>query len=198
MLKYMCFCEICKIQLKDSPNALSNHLHHSHKDTTKEEYYAKYIDNRSTCLECGSSVKFRGIQLGYSEYCTKCSVKIKQWNSSDGDTRKEILRNRMQKNTFSTGRPKGSKNKNPYPIDSPLVRERMRLLFEHLHQIDHWHNMNVEWWDNATDDQKTKRINNIMNGKLSKSPQYITEELTDLGKYRLSVIFNIPYEDPQA
>lgn len=52
----------------------------------------------------------------------QCATKY-QWQCDDG-SRKESNRKRFIGNKFSKGRPKGSKNKQPYPIHSEKVIER--------------------------------------------------------------------------
>lgn len=118
MTKFNHYCEICNKTLKDSRNSLS--LHISNHQISKEEYYKKYIDSRCTCKSCGSLVKFKNLQIGFSEYCKSCAIKVKQWSGDRGDKRKklfsDLLENRGGGSSISKGRPKGSKNKRPYPV----------------------------------------------------------------------------------
>lgn len=112
------FCEICQVTLSDTRNALSLHIR-SH-DISKEDYYARYIDERTSCKGCGNEVKFRNLQIGYSEYCHRCSVKEVQWKGEKGEQRKLLFSQKMAErgggaSLGGAGKRKGSKNKNPYP-----------------------------------------------------------------------------------
>lgn len=59
-----------------------------------------------TCAECGIETK------GHSNFCRSCSVKL-SWK--DDEDRKNKLSQRFINDNPGTGRPKGSKNRNPYP-----------------------------------------------------------------------------------
>ena len=165
MEQYNCYCNICNTTLKSGRNSLSNHIYHSHKDITKEQYYLTYINPNNKCESCGSITKFNNLQKGFSKHCSvSCGVKEIQWNSTKGLLRKEQLSSRMENNTFSVGRPLGSKNKNPYPMDSPKVINRIKNLMEYLHSINHWHNMNIIWWSTKSEEKQKARINKWLNG----------------------------------
>ena len=57
-------CEICG---KDFNNyiSLGIHLHYSHKDTTNQEYYDKYLrkSNEGICPVCGKETYFKNLNL---------------------------------------------------------------------------------------------------------------------------------------
>lgn len=192
---FHCKCKICNLQLKDRSNALSNHITSSHKDISKEEYYLTYIDDRNACKMCNKILKFGNIQTGYPNYCASCTVKL-QWQSEKSIQRKEILSKRMSENNIAggKGRPIGSKNKNPYPVDSPKVKLRTANLMYHLHSINHWHNANIKWWSESSEEKIKSRLNKWLNS----NKNIDVENLNDLhfpesGIRKLAKIFDIDY-----
>ena len=75
------------------------------------------------CNVCGEKCKFLNLSKGYTKTCSQsCAIKT-QW--FDNEDRKQQLSERFSKNNPSTGRPKGTKNKNQYP-KSKLVLERIK------------------------------------------------------------------------
>ena len=65
-------CKICKKELKNT-NGLAKHIHHQHKDYTKQRYYDKYTaKTTSKCKKCGSAnCTFRDLGSGYLTYCSE-------------------------------------------------------------------------------------------------------------------------------
>lgn len=118
-------CKICQLTGFNYPTALTNHLkiHKLNSRTYYDEYLKK--DQEETC-ECGNPTKWRGVLKGYSSYCPRCARKygtLKQWH---GNTqRRDRLREISKKYLNTTGRPKGSKNKHPYPM-TDKVKERIK------------------------------------------------------------------------
>lgn len=115
-------CLVC-LQTYSTYRALAQHVS-SHKLTSKS-YYDNYIkkDSEGIC-KCGNLTRWINISKGYTLHCSiKCSSPIaleKQWK--DNSSRKDALRSKMYNNKFSTGRPIGSKNINPYPLESVFKR----------------------------------------------------------------------------
>jgi hypothetical protein len=192
MSKYNHTCNICNKTLKDTPNSLSLHIHSEHKDITKEQYYTLYIDPRTTCKNCQTPLKFLNLQVGYNDYCKSCAIKIKQWGGKKGDKRKSILQKDMLGNEFSTGRPKGSKNKLDYPM-SEAVLQRMNKLHETNRKNDHISKLNYNWWATAPDAKRNSRIKKWLTVKEASEsgPVYIDEETNLI----LSNIFNMDYNE---
>lgn len=180
MKTYNSTCAICNITLVNSGNSLANHIFHSHKNITKEEYYKTYIDSRTTCINCNKELKFKNIHAGYGLYCKSCAIKIKQWDTDQGTIRRQLLSDSMINNTYSIGRPLGSKNKNPYPSNSPLVQQRIKNTIENWRSINHWHNVNMKWWSTASDEARDARIRNWLNGGKKHDPNL------NLDMYKLS------------
>lgn len=98
-------------------------------------------------------------------------------------------------NFYLGGRTKGSKNKNPYPM-TDLVIERLKKLNCYLKDIGHHHRINIEWWTNASDEAKDKRIRNWLNKdkiKIIYTPtneDYSSKEYLDMEE-SLNKIFDI-------
>lgn len=118
-------CNLCQIEFKDHFNAFSNHLK-LHKFTSKT-YYDRFvkITSEGKCINCNKETAFRGFFTGYQKFCgRKCSAKIsiiKQWTGEKGIKRKKNLSKKMMGNNHSIGRPKGSKNINPYPMTEAVI-----------------------------------------------------------------------------
>jgi len=113
-------CEICNHDVKNAA-LLGRHLFYNHNKYSKEEYYLKYVNANNLCSDCNRPLKFKNLSQGFAERCQSCATK-KTWENSDN--RKKELRKRFSTNNPGTGRPKGSKNKNPYPI-TKMVKKRM-------------------------------------------------------------------------
>lgn len=169
MSKYNNTCAICGMILKDSRNALSLHLRNSHKDIIKEEYYKLYVDSRTTCIKCGANVKFKNLQLGYPELCSKCGHHT-QWEGEKGEARRELHRKILLDrgpNTLGGGRPKDSKNKNPYPVDSVYTRPQNQKNYKRDYNSDPEKVAKQKLtWANKTEEQieefNTKRTNTLI------------------------------------
>jgi hypothetical protein len=142
-------CQICS-KKHTNFRALAQHVSlHKH---TSQSYYDAFIkkDEDGIC-SCGKPTLWYGISSGYSKMCHSCSKKIsahKQWNSERGDERKRELSESLKGNSFSEGRPKGSKNKKEYPMNSLYVIERLK-------------NNKMPSWQgkNHSDETKTKMSN---------------------------------------
>lgn len=90
-------------------------------NTTSEEYHNKYVGECIGCVICAKPTSFLSITSGYSKTCgSVCSGKY-QWNNDSG-LRREKFRAKMIGNTFSTGRPTGSKNKQEYPMTAAVMK----------------------------------------------------------------------------
>lgn len=71
-------CMLCESEFKNI-NGLSKHIVFSHKETTKEEYYNRYIGISQKICVCGSEKKFRNLSDGYLNHCSqKCSSKNRE------------------------------------------------------------------------------------------------------------------------
>lgn len=71
----ICYCQLCG-EACSSVRSLSLHIHNCHKDISKEQYYIKFINSKSSICVCGTAKKFRGLGEGYREYCSiKCRSK---------------------------------------------------------------------------------------------------------------------------
>lgn len=106
-------CKICGQKIKaNSARGLAYHLNHYHPEVDHRDYYIKCINSRTQCVDCGCEMKFFGLTNGFYERCKSCATK-QSWVNAD--ERKQELSERFTTNNPSVGRPKGSKNKNPYP-----------------------------------------------------------------------------------
>lgn len=115
-------CQICQKECKN----LANHLILKHKITNTEEYYKQHIliDKNISCPCCYiNSRKFINFIKGYSKTCSQTCAIHYQWSILDDGSRKELNRIRLKNNKYSKGRPKGSKNINPYPMTEKVIEK---------------------------------------------------------------------------
>lgn len=138
-------CKICNLELSENKNALSLHLFNSHKDVSKHEYYDSYLGTKGICF-CGNDTKFANIRLGYKKYCSNSCATKASWVGDE--ERKELGRKIIANNGNKDGRPKGSKNKNPYPA-SEAVMARMQHLHDYLKSINHYSERNYKFWNST-------------------------------------------------
>lgn len=114
----MIVCVCCNKQFK-RVNVITNHIRR-HGYSAKV-YYDTYIkkDKEENCCICGKETRFVSISKGYlSTCCQSCNTKKQWWD----EKRKDEHRKRFNP-LIGNGRPKGSKNKNKYPMtDAVLLR----------------------------------------------------------------------------
>jgi hypothetical protein len=121
-MTYILICQVCHKSDFTFPTSLTNHLK-IHKLNSRS-YYDQYLkkENEGMC-ECGKLTRFYGMIKGYSDRCRSCAARcgaLKQW---EGNTeRKNKLRETSKPYLNSTGRPSGSKNKNPYPLSDRVLQ----------------------------------------------------------------------------
>jgi hypothetical protein len=76
-MKLNIVCKLCNREL-DSFRALGVHLHYSHKDTSKQEYYDKFLktsENEGVCVKCGKQCNLISLAKGYHSFCSvKCQT----------------------------------------------------------------------------------------------------------------------------
>ena len=131
-------CKICEYTAKNA-NSLGKHIHHSHKNMSKEEYYNKYIANISHICECGNVKKFRGLGEGYRKFCSvECrskniEVRKRMSISQKGKTQsKEHIEKRI-KNTDQDKKEKKRKHTmlEKYGVENPAqITEVKNILSE--------------------------------------------------------------------
>lgn len=122
-------CQICNVNFNNK-NGLAKHISNSHKETSKEEYYEKFISEiDSTCI-CGNKKKFRGIGEGYRQYCSvKCrsnnTKPAKYWEGKKQP--KEMVEKRI-KNTDQLKKEKSRKHSSlvKYGVDNPSKVKEIR------------------------------------------------------------------------
>lgn len=85
-------CALCQ-KTFESPSSLSRHIFKTH-GISSEEYYKKFVgkDTEGLCKVCGKPTKFKGLEKGYSLYCSAACV------SHDQELR-NIWRNKMKLET---------------------------------------------------------------------------------------------------
>lgn len=76
-MKLNIVCKLCNREL-NSFRALGVHLHCSHKDISKQEYYDKFLktsENEGVCIKCGKQCNFINLSKGYYTFCSvKCQT----------------------------------------------------------------------------------------------------------------------------
>lgn len=76
-MKLNIVCKLCNRELH-SFRALGVHLHCTHKDISKQEYYDKFLktnENDGVCTKCGKQCNFISLTQGYHTFCSvKCQT----------------------------------------------------------------------------------------------------------------------------
>ena len=140
----MWVCKICNRDLR-IPRALSQHVKCHNLDS--KSYYDTYLkdDGEGYCAEHGLETKWVNIAKCYQRYCSrKCGSSIRAkmgWN----EERKELRRASWI--PLMGGRPKGSKNKNPYPKEA--AEKKRASIRKYL--LEHKHN-----WEGRSHTEETK------------------------------------------
>lgn len=126
-------CHLCGYVAKNT-NSLGKHIHNSHKEITKEEYYNKYIDVVSPICECGELKKFRGLGEGYRQFCSvKCrsnnkEIKSQLSISGTGKTQSEETVRKRIENTNQSKKEQLRKQTmiEKYGVDNPSKLDEVR------------------------------------------------------------------------
>ena len=119
--KYTCL--VCKQKSYSHHNGLTNHL--KTHNLNSHSYYDKYLkkEGEGFCIICKKiKTTYSSLIKGYTKYCRSCAIKEKQWSGEKGQKRKEKLKKSMRENNISVGRPKNSKNINPYPMTDKVIK----------------------------------------------------------------------------
>ena len=122
-------CKICgKICGVDG---FSSHLRHKHNLTAKE-YYDEYIkrDNEGRCLECGKETYFRGIIIGYQQFCSvQCGAKSDLTKSKIKSTKLELYGDANYNNSVKQ-RETMYKLYGGYTLSSPILKAKVDATVE--------------------------------------------------------------------
>lgn len=118
---------ICQICNKKHQNIRAIAQHVSTHNHSSKSYYDTFFKKTEEgfCLDCKKETRWQNLKLGYLNKCSSCKSResaINQWFGEKGEQRKQKLSIKMKDNTFSKGRPKGSKNKNKYPEGAASIR----------------------------------------------------------------------------
>ena len=116
-------CHCCQQSFKHH-NALTNHL--KKHNLNSQQHYDLFVKKEGEGIcQCGKITPFRGLIKGYQTHCSsKCSSITstkKQWSEENSKERRNLLSKKMIGNKLSSGRPTGSKNKNPYPFTEKVI-----------------------------------------------------------------------------
>ena len=161
-------CAICTQTFK-SASALGNHTNKKHNISAKD-YYIKYIDSRSTCVDCNSELHFHGMNEGFRQRCKSCA-KRHDWkllDISEQEKRVGIMRSVAPKNP---GRKLGSRNTVSTKGKRPAVMDPHWLHTEEARK------KRKETWANKSADEIQEMLNKqaqtaIDNGRSSRVRTY--------------------------
>lgn len=65
-------CKICNCSFNGN-HAIATYINKIHK-ISSSEYYLKYINDNNKCIICGDPTTFKGVELGFRQYCSsKCA-----------------------------------------------------------------------------------------------------------------------------
>lgn len=113
-------CPICNIEVKNI-RSLMRHIKLHNYDSKKlyDEFIKK--ETEGICIVCKKETKYKNYSNGYNKFCSnKCACKYnvsEYWNSNNEKVLERKLKHREEFKKYQNlnGRPKGTKNKNPYP-----------------------------------------------------------------------------------
>ena len=122
-------CPICAKSFKSIRGLMPHIKCHSHNSKSLYDEFKKKEDE-GLCRCCKKTTKYIDYMKGYREFCsTKCSSNIVVKEYWDSKTEEVIERKNKHKEQFKkyqnmNGRPKGTKNKNPYPQTSEVLSRK--------------------------------------------------------------------------
>lgn len=111
----MVACKVCGKEYKNN-SKISYHVK-AHHGYSVEQYFLEFFGEVKFCNVCGEKCRFVSLTKGYHDRCgsKECGMKW-QWSKPGSEERRNKQSDRFSENNPSVGRPKGSKNKNPYPM----------------------------------------------------------------------------------
>jgi hypothetical protein len=119
-------CKICGRECKNIKSLITHSKIHNY--TSKSLYDAFYKKpNEGECLNCKKQTNYKNFNLGYNKFCsTKCAGKLNTtsyWKSNEEEVEQRRInhREKFKQHQNLNGRPKGSKNKNHYPITEKVL-----------------------------------------------------------------------------
>lgn len=120
----MPICKICKRSFENI-NSLAKHIHHSHPNITRKEYYDKHISEISPICVCGKEKRFIGLSKGYGKYCsiacrTKYNKPTAHWKGKKQP--KEMVEKRLRNTDQKSKEDKRKQTMiKKYGVDNPSL-----------------------------------------------------------------------------
>jgi len=122
-------CPICKKSFKSIRGLMPHIKCHGHTSKSLYDEFKKKKEE-GLCRCCQKVTKYVDYTKGYQDFCsTKCANNTlvrEYWNSNTEEViqRKNKHREQFKKYQNTNGRPKGTKNKNPYPQTPEVLSRR--------------------------------------------------------------------------
>ena len=128
-------CKECGIDIR-SIRGLAQHV--KFHGLSSKEYYDKFYrkDNEGFCKEHGNQTRWINLSKGYLKHCSLACGASERVKCGWSETRKEKWKLKFQPMTGG-GRPKGSKNKKPYPKEA-ADKKRLTIKQYFLSHKHHW------------------------------------------------------------
>jgi hypothetical protein len=120
-------CPVCNVSQKNIRGLMCHIKIHKYNSKKLYDDYVKKVDE-GFCSVCSKETKYVNYTLGYSKFCSnKCSNNYNvtnYWNSDSDNVKKrrDDHREKFKKYQNTNGRPKGSKNKNSYPLTDKVLK----------------------------------------------------------------------------
>lgn len=127
-------CHFCSHEC--SPRGMAQHVRaHAH---TSQSYY-DLLYGAGKCKVCGAPTRYLDLAKGYARFCpTHRFSETSEWVKRGWtDERKEKHAATFARYANKDGRPKGAKNKHPYPADARIVKS--------LQTRDYWKTHQHSW-----------------------------------------------------
>lgn len=165
---YKIKCEICGEPFNDYKN-LSKHLHHSHPEINKEDYFMKYLwkegMSSGKCLWCGKALKFKGLEKGYYRFCydTKCNVLWNNKNTNRLDKFKKSFKKTRNNLNWAVNTQLSYWLNKGYSEEEAQIKlserqntssyDKLIKIYGQEKALDIWYNKQMKWMDSL---QKSK------------------------------------------
>ena len=107
----MIICRICNKKFKNYLG-IGPHIKRVHKISTQsyyDTYYRNYANDDGFCLVCGTETRFRNLNHGYRQYCSKKCSAINQINKYGSPFSKSSVQDKIKKTIYDK-----------YGVDNPL------------------------------------------------------------------------------
>lgn len=165
----------------NTPRKLLHHVSKEHNLNSKQ-YYIKFINSRSTCIDCNTNLCYYGLEYGFPQRCKSCKMIHQQANRTKEEKIKSIeqtINTKNKQGNHNGGRPKGSKNSYPYK------RTKISVVDPYWLHTNENIKKRKETWSNKSDDDIKQMMEKQVNTAIENGNTGPTGMKTYKGKYKV-------------